>query len=66
MDKSVPRVTVWYHSAGPCDAKTITLGTDLSFRTWNSCQILILYAILSGYNQVDIWHEVGAESVIIL
>ena len=66
MDKSVSRVTVWHHSAAPRDTKTMFLGTDLSIRTWSSCQILILYPILSGYNQVDIWHEVGAESVIIL
>ena len=30
MDKSVPRVTVWHHSVEPRDAKTMTLGTDLS------------------------------------
>ena len=41
-DKSVPRVTVWHHSAEPRDAKTVTLGTDLSVRTLNSCQILII------------------------
>ena len=45
MDKSVPRVTVWYHSAEPCDAKTVTLGTDLSIRTSHSCKILILYMV---------------------
>ena len=28
MDKSVPRVTVWHHSAEPRDAKIMTLGTD--------------------------------------
>ena len=33
MDKSVPRVTVWHHSAEPRDAKTMTLGTDLPIRT---------------------------------
>ena len=33
MDKSVPRVTVWHHSAEPRDAKTVTLGTDLSIRS---------------------------------
>ena len=27
MDKYVPRVTVWHHSAKPRDAKTVTLGT---------------------------------------
>ena len=42
MDKSVPRVTVWHHSAEPRDAKTMTLGTDLPIRTSYSCQILIL------------------------
>ena len=36
MNKSVPRVTVWYHSAEPCDAKTVTLWTDLSIRTSHS------------------------------
>ena len=41
MDKSVPRVTVWHHSEEPRDAKTVTLGTDLSIRTSHSCQILI-------------------------
>ena len=41
MDKSVPRVTVWHHSAEPRDPKTMTLETDLSFRTSHSCQILI-------------------------
>ena len=41
MDKSVPRVTVWHHSAEPRDAKTVTLGTDFSVRTSHSCQILI-------------------------
>ena len=40
MDKSVPRVTVWHHSAEPRDAKSVTLGTDLSIRTSHSCQIL--------------------------
>ena len=42
MDKSVPRVTVWHHSAEPRDAKTMTLGTDLFIRTSHSCQILIV------------------------
>ena len=42
MDKSVPRVTVWHHSAEPRDAKTATLGIDLSILTSHSCQILIL------------------------
>ena len=41
MDKSVPRVAVWHHSAVTHDAKTMTLGTDLSIRTSHSCQILI-------------------------
>ena len=41
-DKSVPRVTVWLHSAEPHDAKTVTIGTDLSVRTSHSCQILIM------------------------
>ena len=40
-DKYVPRVTVWDHSAEPRDAKTVTLGTDLSVRTSHSSQILI-------------------------
>ena len=43
MDKSVPRVTVWHHSAEPRDAKTMTLGTDLSISTSHSCQILIIF-----------------------
>ena len=43
MDKSVPRVTVWHHSAETVDAKTLTLGTDLSVRTSHSCQILIIF-----------------------
>ena len=42
MDNSVPRVTVWHHSAEPPDAKTMTLGTDLSIRTSRACQIFIL------------------------
>ena len=29
-DKSVPLVTVWYHSTEPRDAKAVTFGTDLS------------------------------------
>ena len=41
MDKSDPRVIVWHHSAEPRDAKTMTLGTDLSITTSHSCQILI-------------------------
>ena len=45
MDKSVPRVTVWHHSAKRRDAKTMTLGTDLPIRTSNSCQILIFHCI---------------------
>ena len=43
----VPRVTVWHHSAEPRDAKTVTLGTDLSVRTSHSCQILILWLLLN-------------------
>ena len=35
-DKSVPRVTDWHHSPEPRDAKTVTLGTDLSVRTSHS------------------------------
>ena len=31
MNKSVPRVTVWRQSAEPRDAKTVFLGTDLSY-----------------------------------
>ena len=46
MNKSVPRVTVRHHSAEPRDAKTVTLGTDLSVRTSHSCQILILYTYI--------------------
>ena len=42
MAEFVPRVTVWHHSAETLDAKTATLGTDLSIRTSHSCQILIL------------------------
>ena len=41
MDTSVPRVTVWHHSAEPRDAKTMTFGTDLSIRTSHLCQIHI-------------------------
>ena len=41
MDKSVPRVTVWHHSAEPGDVKTMTLGTDLPIRISYSCKILI-------------------------
>ena len=49
MDKSVPRVSVWHHSAEPRDAKTMTLGTDLPIRTSHSCQILIFFKeILAG------------------
>ena len=33
MDKSVSQITVWHDSAEPCDAKTMTLGTDLSIHT---------------------------------
>ena len=32
----------WHHEAEPRDAKTATLGTDLSIRTSHSCQILII------------------------
>ena len=32
-------------SAEPRDAKTVTLGTDLSVRTSHSCQILILFSV---------------------
>ena len=42
MDKSVPRVTVWHHSAEPRDAKTITLGTDLPIRTLMSDSYILL------------------------
>ena len=42
MDKSVPQVIAWHHSAEPRDAKTMTLGTDLSILTSHSCQILII------------------------
>ena len=42
MDKSVPQVTVWHHSAEPLDAKTMTLGGDLPNCTSHSCQILIV------------------------
>ena len=42
MDKSDPRVTVWHHSAEPCDAKTMILGTDLSIPTSHSFQILMI------------------------
>ena len=48
MDKSVPQVTVWHHSAEPRDAKTATLGTDLSIRTSHSCQILIIFGSCNG------------------
>ena len=48
MDKSVPRVTVWHHSAEPRDAKTMTLGTDLSIRTSHSCHILIIFSKCIG------------------
>ena len=41
-DNSVPRLTVWHHSAEPRDAKTVTLGIDLSVRTSHSSQILIV------------------------
>ena len=44
MDKSVPPVTAWHHLAEPLDArdaKTMTLGTDLSIRNSHSYQILI-------------------------
>ena len=44
MDKSVPRITVWHHSAEPQDDKTMTLGTDLSISTSHSCQILIVHS----------------------
>ena len=44
MDKSVPRVTVWHHSAEPRDAKTVTLVSDLSVHTSHSCQILIFHS----------------------
>ena len=43
LASSVPRVTVWHHSAEPRDAKTMTLGTDLSIRTSHLYQILILH-----------------------
>ena len=37
MDKSVPRVTVWHHSAEPRDAKTATLGTDWDCTVKDDC-----------------------------
>ena len=52
MDKSVPQVTVWHHSAEPLDAKTMTLGTDLSIRTSHSCQILIFLFLLLNIDSV--------------
>ena len=48
MAKSVPRVTVWHHSAEPRDHKTMTLGTDLPIRTSHLCQILIFLGALTG------------------
>ena len=33
VEKSVPRVTVWHHSAEPRDAKIVTRGTDLLIST---------------------------------
>ena len=45
MDKSVPRVTVWHHSAEPRDVK-VTLGTDLSIRTSHPCHFL---KVLAGH-----------------
>ena len=52
MDKSVPQGTVWHHSAKPRDAKTVTLGTDLSIRTSHSCQILILFGLSGPSHQL--------------
>ena len=43
MGKSVPRVTVWHHSAEPRDAKTMTVGTDLPICTSHSYQILTFH-----------------------
>ena len=42
MDKSVPLVTVWHHSAEPRDAKTMTIGTDLPIRTSHTSDSYIL------------------------
>ena len=50
MDKSVPRVAVWHHSAEPRDAKTMTLGTVLSIRTSHSCQNLILFTFRAKFH----------------
>ena len=59
MDKSVPRVTVWHHSAEPCDAKTMTIGTDLSILTSHSSLILILYPCKPQFYNIT----VGLEGV---
>ena len=40
IDKFVPPVTVWHHSASLGDAK-VTLRTDLSINPQHSCAILI-------------------------
>ena len=45
MDKSVSRVAVWHHSAEPRDAKTMTIGRDLSIRTLYSCKLLIKHDV---------------------
>ena len=52
MEKSVPRVTVWHHSAEPRDAKTMTLGTDLPIRTSHSLSCQILIRITSAYHRL--------------
>ena len=57
-DKSVPRITVWHHTAEPRDAKTVTLGIDLFVRTSHSCQILIVIAQkLDGLKRLRLWTQ---------
>ena len=62
-DKSVPRVTVWHHSAEPHDAKTVTLWKDLSVRTSHSCQILIIFLYLFYYLNHELTFQKVANSV---
>ena len=58
-DKSVHRVTVCHHSAEPRDAKTVTLATDLSVRTSNSGQILIISQLVSKATLIKLcaWYQ---------
>ena len=52
--------------AKPCDAKTMTLGTDLSIHTSTSCQILIFQGISTNNNVcfTGEWRTYATNSVL--